>query len=341
MPTSRFLTLDDLTHLPRPVWLIEGMFEANSLVMLAGPSYSFKSFLALDWILSMASGRRWLGKPTVPSKVLYVLGEGKANLLKRIQTWIWYNQLDDVEKKRLNENFRVTFDVPQLAQKSSVDNLVSALADTGYAPSVIVIDTFARSFVGLDENSNSDAGLWIEQADRLRQNGLTVIFLHHTKKNTEFGVNYRGASAIIAGMDTSMMMIRDMATNRATLSMQKQKDHTEMKPLHFSGLVVQPAGDPEGSIVLIPQTPIDERFTEEGKKIEEVTLQLLSEVHESDRARARLLAQNFGMTESAAQARIRRLRKEKHLETEEDLSPQLVSYPVEPKLAVDMRGAQW
>jgi len=79
---KRFLSLDDLTHLPEPMWCIEGMFEANSLIMLAGPPASYKSFLALSWLLAMASGKEWCGRKTQPAKVLYVLGEGKSSLLK-------------------------------------------------------------------------------------------------------------------------------------------------------------------------------------------------------------------------------------------------------------------
>jgi RecA-family ATPase len=64
--------------MPAPAWLIEGLFEVNSLVMVAGPPGNFKSFLAIDWVLSMAVGRKWHTRPTCPSKVLYCLGEGKS-----------------------------------------------------------------------------------------------------------------------------------------------------------------------------------------------------------------------------------------------------------------------
>jgi len=297
--------------MPEPAWAIDGLFERNSLVMLAGPPASFKSFLAIDWMLCMSSGKKWNNRATRGAKVLYVLGEGKASLIKRIGAWTHYNNMDEAEMKNLNPNFRVSFEVPQLALKPSVDNMLAQLEREKYEPEVIVIDTFARSFVGLDENSQKDTGMWVENADRLRQLGYTVIFLHHTSKNTEFGIKYRGSTAIMGAMDTAMTLSRDGATGRLKLDVTKQKDHDEGSPMYFNRLVVKPdQTDPEGSCVLVPASGIDERFTPDGIKIEALLKVLLEDASfDSDRSRARELARQCGLSESAAQGRVQRARK--------------------------------
>lgn len=308
---KRFLSIDDLSHLPKPMWQIEGMFEANSLTMLAGPPASYKSFLALSWLLAMSAGVEWCGKKTVPAKCLYVLGEGKASLLKRVGAWLSYAQLTYEQHERLKENFLVSFEVPQMAVKVSLDNMLAELRVEGHEPQVIAIDTFARSFVGLDENSQKDTGLWIESAEKLRQLGYTVIFLHHTKKNSEFGLQYRGSTAIMGAMDTAMVMDANKKKGLATLTIVKQKDHDEGDPLYFNRTIVRTAGDEEGSIVLTPAIQMDERYTERGNRIEEVMGTILADPEfDSDRARARKLAEVFGMSESAAQSRIVRAKKD-------------------------------
>lgn len=292
--------------------MIEGLFEANSLIMLAGPEASYKSFMALDWMMCMITGRKWLGRTTTPAKVLYALGEGKASLLKRIQTWCYYYKITESEAELLRANFRVTFEVPSMAMKSSVDNMLSGLNHEGFSPTVIVIDTFARSFVGLDENSQKDTGMWIESADRLRQLGYTVIFLHHTSKNTEFGFKYRGSTAIAGAMDTSFVMHKDNSPSKIKFFCTKQKDHDEGTPLYFNRLIVKPYGDSdEGSVILLPAANVDERFTVEGVKLEATIATLLGDLSfESDRARARELARRHtGLTEMAAQTRISKARK--------------------------------
>jgi len=316
---KRFLTIEDLTHEKPPQWLIKGLFEANSLVMLAGPAGSYKSFLVTDWLMSMATGRNWQDRDTIPSKVLYSLGEGKSNLLKRLKANLHYHrhlnrngEPTDEIKDLLNSNFRVSFEVPQLAMKASVDNMLAGLEQERFHPSVIVIDTFARSFVGLDENSQKDTGLWIEQADRLRQLGFTVIFLHHTAKNSELGVKYRGSTAIMGAMDTAFTMVKDGPnSDRVTVSMSKQKDHEEAKPLTFQRQQIVAPGEVEDSIVLIPTVPKDDRFTDDNMRIEAAIKELLQTPFESDRARARTLANQFGLSEGAAQSRIIRYKNER------------------------------
>lgn len=309
--SKRFLSLDDLTHLPPPVWMIEGMFEKGSLVMLAGPSYSFKSFLALDWALCMASQRKWLGRPTVPAKVLYMLGEGKSGLLKRVKAWMEHQKLTEDSYQILNQNFRVSFEMAQLGSPISVTNLLAQLEEENFKPEVIVIDTLARSTVGINENEQEDMGIWIDQADRLRQLGNTVIFIHHTKKNQEFGVTYRGASAIVAGVDTAMTLVRNGGeeSDLATLRFDKQKEHEEGQDMKFMRQRIPIPGDSEPSMVLVPAQQIDERFTEEYKVTENMIMKLIGDgSYESDRARARDLAAKTGLSIDAALSRIRRRR---------------------------------
>lgn len=311
MKAPRFLSLDDLEDLPAPKWLVKDMFEANSLVMLAGPSYSFKSFLLLDWLLCMVTGRHWNGKATVQSKVVYVLGEGKSSLLKRIQAWIGHNKPSQKELEDIRANFRITFEVPQLASKASVDNILADLEAENFKPDVIAVDTFARSMVGMDENDAKDTGLWIEQADRLRQIGYAVIFLHHTKKNTEFGVQYRGSSAIIGAMDTGMTLVR--SDNTCTLTITKQKDHDEGLPMTFRRVLVATGGDEE-SCVLVPVVPMDARFAEEvqGPDINFIIDGLLEDfTYETDAKMAEELARQTDLTLDAAKMRISRRKKQR------------------------------
>lgn len=47
---------------PAPEPLIEGILDAGTVTMLSGPFSTGKSFIALDWALSIASGTDWLGR---------------------------------------------------------------------------------------------------------------------------------------------------------------------------------------------------------------------------------------------------------------------------------------
>ena len=289
--------------------------------MLAGPSYSFKSFLLLDWLLCMASGRDWCGRPTAECKVGYALGEGKSSLMKRVQAWIAYNDLSREEFEKLQTNFRVTFEVPQLASKASTDNMLASLSSEGFKPDVLAVDTFARSMVGMDENDARDTGMWIESADRLRQLGYAVIFLHHTKKNNrdsegrDMGAVFRGSTAIIGAMDTAMTLVRTFDNCKLTIT--KQKDHDEGKPMTFRKLKVGVGHD--DSCVLIPAMVMDARYAAPPADVEpsafedpEVVIPELIEdaTYKNDATRARELSKRCGISYVAAQSRISRANKE-------------------------------
>lgn len=313
---ERFLTIEDLGNLPEPKWMIDGLFEQDALVMLVGPPGSFKSFLAIDWALSLAAGRPWNGRAVKPSKVLYALGEGKASLLKRIQAWVHHNELSRSEYAALNANFRVTFDVPQLAVPRETNRFIEDLDVDGFGPTLIVIDTLARSYVGKNENDPMDAGVWVESADKLRHRGATVLVLHHTKKNTEFGLQYRGTTAFLGAMDTAFTLERNPDGYRgyAKLSCDKQKDHMEPPDVWMRHEHIRPKPDVEGSIILL-ETERPGAEEAEARAADKAALQavintlLNDDSYVSDRARAKALAEQANIPQATAQTKIHRSRK--------------------------------
>lgn len=313
---DRFLTIEDLGNLPAPKWLIDGLFEQDALVMLYGPPGSFKSFLAIDWALCLASGRPWNGRVVAPSRVLYMLGEGKASLLKRIKAWVYHNGLSRAEEARLNANFRVTFEVPQLAIPREASEFTDELIEDGFDPTTVIIDTLARSYVGKSENDPMDTGLWIESVDALRQRGITVLVLHHTRKNTEFGLQYRGSTAWMGAMDTAFVLERNPEGYKgySKLNCSKQKDHQEPPDIWLQSAQIRLPEALEGSIVLQevgrPGEAEEEALRAEEEALEAIINGLLADpTFTSDRVRARQLATGTGLPEATANTKINRARK--------------------------------
>jgi hypothetical protein len=311
-----FLTIEELSHMPEPKWLLDGLFEQDALVMLVGPPGSFKSFLAIDWALSLAAGIPWNDRATKPSRVLYALGEGKASLLKRIQAWIHYNQLPEEQLRLLNANFRITFNVPQLAVPRETKQFMQEVDIDQFNPNCLVVDTLARSYVGKNENDPMDAGVWVESVDKLRQKGMTVLVLHHTKKNQEFGLAYRGTTAFLGAMDTAFVLERNPEGYRgyAKLSCNKQKDHIEPPDIWLKHEQIRPRPDVEGSIVLC-ETERPGQEEENAREAEDAALEavmqglLNDDTYRSDRARARALAEKVNILEATAHTKVLRARR--------------------------------
>ncbi len=90
----RWRWFHELRLLPEPEWLVGGHILRDSLVMLAGPPGSGKSFLALDAALSVNYGVPFLGEfDTTPGKVVYVAAEGVRGLWKRVEAWMAHRRV--------------------------------------------------------------------------------------------------------------------------------------------------------------------------------------------------------------------------------------------------------
>ena len=218
--------------LPDPVWLIDRVLVQNSLVALYGPWASFKSFIALDWALSLATGLPWLGRPVMRCDVLYICAEGVGGLKNRIAAWKQHhgitgsipgirvipmavNLMDPAEAKRL------------------ILSVLAEQAASGFTPGVIICDTLARSMVGGDENSVRDTGTVINNADLIRRElgGITFLPVHHAGKDADRGM--RGSTGLPGAVDTTFRVTRKDNSMSVELFCEKQKDGEDGWSVHL------------------------------------------------------------------------------------------------------------
>src|SRR5262249_28589044 len=87
-PRVRLLKISEFLNEKPPAFLIEGIITQNGLSMLWGRSGSFKSFVALDMALCLASGMAWHGRPVKQGPVVYLAAEGARGLAQRANVWI-------------------------------------------------------------------------------------------------------------------------------------------------------------------------------------------------------------------------------------------------------------
>jgi hypothetical protein len=239
--TLRLYSTAELLTLPPPTWLIDGIMPEGGLVALYGPPESFKSFVALDLALCVATGTPWHGHAVQRGLVLYVAAEGGPGIGKRVRAWLQHHAIDASEAK-------VAWLVESLTvykQSDDVDVLMRRLDDElEWEPRFIVIDTLARCFEG-DEVKTEDMSRFVAGLDRMRQQyHATVMAIHHTRVGED---RERGNTALRGGLDTMISITRDKKSNNFTLECSKQKD-TE----HFPemGFVMEPVPEANSCIVL-------------------------------------------------------------------------------------------
>lgn len=217
--------LTELRNTPPPTFMVAPYIVDKSFAVLFGAPASFKSFLALDWALSIAHGSDWNGRPVEQGTVVYLALEGQTGLATRSEAWHRDMQLNDADVPF----YAITSPISMVdEQNGDIELLVDAISDGlgGISPKLIVVDTLARSFVGKDENSATDMGIFVRNVDLLREHfDCTVLVVHHSGKSTEKGM--RGSSALRGAVDSEFELVREAGTQSVCLKVRKQKDTEE------------------------------------------------------------------------------------------------------------------
>lgn len=248
MPTFRTLSLNDLDNLPEPEWVIDGFIPADAMVTVFGAPGSTKSFWALAVACSIASGHKFNGAEVKTGKVIYCVGEGLRGMKWRIEAWLLANP--DADRESLYKNLIILPRAVMLLDKTEAAMLSNTAKDTHDADENVplrafVIDTWARSLTGGDENSAQDVGIAINVCENIRANtGASPIIIHHTGAD---GTRERGSTALRGATDTTIQMSHDETAGVVTVTCKKMKDGEPFNPGKFT---LKPFGH---SIVLSPQ----------------------------------------------------------------------------------------
>lgn len=229
--TLKLYTVEDLDALPDPKWRIEGLIPESGLVELYGQPGVGKSFLVLDWALSIASGVQWLGHRLGEGDVVYVCAEGGRGIKKRIAAWREKHPGADLSR------FRVLPQPLDMLDGKDVKALIAAIKDASSDPALVVIDTLARCFGGGDENATRDMNLFVVACDWIRDTfrAATVLVVHHTGKDPRR--KDRGNTALRGAADTVMDLAKP-GGKAMTLKCDKQKDWEPFEAIGLSLRVV-------------------------------------------------------------------------------------------------------
>jgi hypothetical protein len=219
------LSIFELAALPAPTYVLDGMLPEGAFITLYGPSAAGKSFLALDWSLCIAADVPWYGREVQQGPVLFIAAEGVGGLYRRIDAWLTARSQDppaDIHFIAGAINF---------LDRNALDVAKATVAAMPTPPSVIVVDTMARSMPGGDENAARDVGMFVGNLDALaRPYGAARLVVHHTGKN---GDDERGSSALRGASDTMIALKPDNASLRLTCEKQKDAEPFERWTLHL------------------------------------------------------------------------------------------------------------
>lgn len=189
-----------LDSIPPPTPLITGVLDVATIAVLAGKFGTYKSFVALSWACSIATGRPWFGREVPEARpVLYVAAEGVSGMNRRIGAW---EQGCNDGERVADDRLVVLGGAANLTVAEDMRTLDAIAHEIGAG--LIVLDTLHRCAPGAEENSSKDMGEVIEMMALLRERtGATMLACHHTG---HAGVRSRGSSSIEDDADTSWVI---------------------------------------------------------------------------------------------------------------------------------------
>lgn len=265
---ATFPSIDDeeLSNLPDPAWLIEGLLPTDSGVLLYGRRSSYKSFVLLDMMLSVQAGRPWHAHEVTQGQAVYVAAEGWGGLKRRVHAWKLHNEI----RSRLG---LVIVRGKTLRTESSVDALIGSIrAKVGDHPVLFLgLDTLNRLLPGIEENAPEAMGHAVGIADRLRGAfpGSTVVWVHHSGWDDQ---HERGHSSLGDDLDAVIHAEKELGPLTTQLTCDKQKDADEFTTLNLNLCRVGDPGEPLSSLVVESAIPVTDssgtgKLTEDQQRI--------------------------------------------------------------------------
>lgn len=189
----------ELGLIPPPEPMIVGVLDHRTMTVLAGKFGTYKTFLALDWAASLATGTPWAGH-AVPEAVpvMYVAAEGVGSFDRRLGAW----QAGHGGLERARGMLTVHHGPVDITKNEPAGALFRELKDRGCK--LLIVDTLSRCAPGLEENEASKVAAALERLFMIRDAlGIAVLVLHHTGHQ---GLRARGSSVLEDNADASWVI---------------------------------------------------------------------------------------------------------------------------------------
>lgn len=193
---------------PQDRWLVEGLWADQAVGIVGGEPKCFKSFLALDIALSVASGTPCLRRfPTPhPGRVLLYAAEDALHIVR--QRLLGIALAAEVDFLSLDIHI-ITAPSLRLDLPLDQDRLLATVQSL--RPCLLVLDPFVRLH-RIDENAAAEVAPVLAYLRQLqRQFHTAVLLVHHARKGASHlraGQALRGSSELHAWGDSNLYLRR-------------------------------------------------------------------------------------------------------------------------------------
>jgi hypothetical protein len=200
---------DIVTEQTRERWLIDQLWGASAVGVIGGAPKCSKTWLALDMSLSVATGTACLERYQVPQPgpvLVYLAEDSLAVVRERVEGIARHRGLD-VDSIPIHV---ITSPVLRLDREPHRTQLLQTARQL--RPRLLLLDPLVRLH-GIDENHAGEVAELLAYFRSLqRELELSVVLVHHTRKNAAggaaAGLGLRGSSDIHAFGDSNLYLRR-------------------------------------------------------------------------------------------------------------------------------------
>lgn len=230
-------------HIPRPRWLIDGIWTRGGCGFISGAPKSYKSWLVLDLATAVATGAPMLGMHRVaaPGPVLYIQEEDSLSTA--------VDRLDQIVEGRAPEHHwggmfdGLTWLPPRPLPIDIQAHTGIVLSDPRwhawlgerirtYGYHAMIIDTLTTTIgdVDLDKAVDLQTRVLRPLRELAQTYDCAVIIVHHSRKNTQGGrrgSNMLGSVALHGWVDCALYLDRDEESGVITVAPEGKHDPAE------------------------------------------------------------------------------------------------------------------
>lgn len=285
-------------------WLVDSLVEAGATTVFYGFSGTIKTFIMMHMALCIVSGTPFFGRPVLKGSVIFVAGEGRRGLKRRIRAWEkQYRPLTDQERSSLvcvmDEGRSATMRVLDGDGPSKmVIDLAHRIGGLEDRPLAVIFDTVSTTF-GLREETNEQISLALQviRATLVDFFGCSVIAVHHSGKDGSRGA--RGGYSLRCDADAMYRVHRtdgtrdsppptpfDWRTHTVTVSCEKMKDSFEPDPFVVGAIRhewLTPLGMSNSLVAVEPGPTLQEQMVLAGLRADKSLLEIAKELQLSKR----------------------------------------------------------
>lgn len=305
---KKWTTYSDLMsmQLDQPGWMIEGVWQRTSHGMIAGEPKTYKSVIATDMAVSVASGKPFLGKFAVKHQgpVMYIQEENSPWLVKdrvmKVATTrgaldgkaeLWANKLKVQMPQDLPLYFlnNMGFDFTNEEDRNFLEESIKEIK-----PVLMIFDPLYLMLGEKDENSSKDIRPVLNWLLSLRYTyGTSVIILHHWNKagKSDRGGQRMLGSVLFHGWVESAMYTRVVNEQNHQIEVEREfRSFSKPDPLNITFNFGEPGDDYYDARIAVGATHSNNDAVLEFVKAQRVNLdEVISGLHiKSKEAQTRL-----------------------------------------------------